>query len=315
MSRLLFFYDIHYAPPRMRRSESDPDGNGNGNESLKILENILDTVISRYGKPELVGFGGDLGDHQLRENNGTACEGRFERNYLNYWEAVRQIFEVVDDRGVRAAATTGNHEILTSNGWFGKAVNDTIHKTVSLTAGRFLRVGEAWSTENFSVYCFGSGIDRSVQTECKYSFSKEDIVELEAYLDQVPRDKPVIVMSHYPLTRTVMRESPDTDGTLFAMLNGHPNVLFLWGHNHASGIRKSDEHYDRVYTGELDECPLNFTYLSGGCLTADYSGDVRGKALMMTFGAGGGIQIDYLDRNGNSVYTVCLPRVSKGRVP
>ena len=307
MAKLLFIYDIHYAPPKMRRSDSDPEGTGSGTESLSQLKLLMDAVSCRYGRPDFICFGGDIGDHQLRENNRTPNEGIYEINYLNYWEAVRQVFDAVEDKGFRWIATKGNHETFVSNGWYAKAVQDQTHETVRSVVSRFVRTGEAVCTETYALYCFGAGPQVMSPFDGGCLFRKEDIEALEEYLKNTPEDRPVFVMSHYPLHGSGVRENPDTDGELRRMLNRHPNVFFLWGHNHASGIRKSDEHYDAVYREELDGERIQFTYLSGGCMTPDYCGDVKGCALLASVNdKEGSVQLDYLDRKGQPVYTALV---------
>jgi hypothetical protein len=75
------------------------------------------------------------------------------------------------------------------------------------------------------------------------------------------------------------------------VLNAHPNVIFLWGHDHTD----SDTYYDKVYTaGDTitagtkaapTDLKINFTYCAAGCMSdAEYGAGgafVKGKGLVM----------------------------------
>ena len=298
MSRLLFLYDIHYAAPYMRRSDTDPLGLGNGNLSLDVLSHLLNAVKARFGVLKIIAVGGDIADHQLRQDNKTKNEGIYEKNYINYWASVASVFSVVDTTGATCIATTGNHEVLSSNGWYRKAICDNKHEEVLRTASRIVRIGEAWKSDNYRIFCLGASSDMNAPFECEYKIPVRDIETVKKYLENTPPEIPVFILSHYPLHESAQRESPDADGSLRALLRKYPNVIFIWGHNHASGIRRSDPFYDRILTEEEHGKPLGYTYLSGGCMSADYAGDVQGKALLVDISeTGGAVYLTYLDQD------------------
>ena len=103
----------------------------------------------------------------------------------------------------------------------------------------FTRIGEVAASGDFTIYHFGAAQEAM-------AFPDEDIDALSAYLDGVPKNIPVFVVSHYPLHLSVPYTGHDIPGgyrqtrnnrRLIEMLNRHPNVIFLWGHNHTFQLR------------------------------------------------------------------------------
>ena len=98
----------------------------------------------------------------------------------------------------------------------------------------FLRLGEAARGDDYRVYFLGAAQEAM-------AFPAEDIAALAAYLDEQPASLPVFVVSHFPLHLSVPYSGHDIPGgyrmtlgndALTEVLNAHPNVIFLWGHNH-----------------------------------------------------------------------------------
>ncbi len=284
---LAFVSDIHYSTgyPQM---------------NLKVwLENVLDDV----GYIDALGSCGDMGS-------------AYAFVPALYWTYVQAIFDYMDpvvESGKVGSAiyTFGNHEWITSMGgdftnWYNKMP----------AAQRLMRVGEALKTDDYIFYCLGAG---SLAAKQRQGYSEEDIARIEAYLAEAPTDIPIFVLTHFPLHGLKDRVTENAD-KLIDVLNGHPNVIFLWGHNHS----EFDPAYNEIkHAGDKivvdakgSERELNFTYLAAGCISdAEYTGGeggsawVQNKGLIVTINPDGSLKYEYYTLDGepmeeNGPYTV-----------
>ena len=172
----------------------------------------------------------------------------------------------------RYNVTTGNQEF--KKGAPGPAWDD-------LGEG-FTRIGEAIRTDNYIVYNLGSADEKMVIPE-------EDLGKLDAYLSDVPDTIPVFIAAHYPLhlsVQTDAHEIPGPDGyrqlkgngKLLEILNRHPNVIFLWGHNHTfqdpryGTILTAGSAFTYDITDTTARTEIRFTYANYGsfCRTDTY---------------------------------------------
>lgn len=268
---LAFVADVHHAV-------SYPQNN-----LLVWLNNIREKV----NYIDAMGFCGDLGS-------------AYSRTAKEYWANVQN---VIDNMDVEVANgyigntiyTFGNHE------WYPFAGGDYMNNYEdNRAADRLLRVGEAIKTEDYIMYCLGSG---SIASKMSEGYSEEDIAKLNDYLLTAPTDIPVFILAHFPIHFWGDKLSENAD-KLADTLNKYPNVVFIWGHNHSA----FDEYYDKVYRagdilkidGKGTEVKINFTYLSAGCISdAEYTGAaggsawVLGKGLIVTIDANGELNFDY----------------------
>ena len=284
---LAFVSDIHY-------STGYPQMN---------LQVWLDTVLDKVGYIDALGSCGDMGS-------------AYAFVAPLYWSYVQAIFDYMDpvvESGKIGSAiyTFGNHEWITSMGgdytnWYNK------HPA----AQRLMRVGEALKTEDYIFYCLGAG---SMAAKQRQGYSEEDIARIEAYLAEAPTDIPIFVLTHFPLHGLKDRVTENAD-KLIDVLNEHPNVVFLWGHNHS----EFDPAYNTVlHAGDKivvdaqgNERELNFTYLAAGCISdAEYTGGeggsawVQNKGLIVTIEPDGSLKYEYYTLDGepmeeNGPYTV-----------
>ena len=273
--KLAFVSDIHYSTgyPQM---------------NLKVwLENVLDEV----GYIDAFGSCGDMG----------SAYAFVAKLYWIYVGAVFRYMDSVKDSGKIGSTvyTFGNHEWITSMG------GDFTNFYENDTAKRLLRVGEALRTDDYIFYCLGAG---SLAAKQKMGYSDEDIARIEAYLADAPTDIPIFVLTHFPLHCMEDRVCQNAS-KLIAVLNEHPNVVFLWGHNHS----EFDPMYNTIcHAGDrlvIDstgtEAEINFTYLSAGCISdAEYTGGeggsawVQGKGLIVTIEADGSLKYEYYTLDG-----------------
>ena len=274
--KLAFVSDIHYSTgyPQM---------------NLQVwLENVQDDV----GYIDALGSCGDMGS-------------AYAFVPALYWTYVSAIFDYMDgvvESGKIGSAiyTFGNHEWITSMGgdftnWYNK------HPAAS----RLLRVGEALRTDDYIFFCLGAG---ALAAKQKMGYSDEDIARIEEYLASAPKDIPIFVLTHFPLHCMEDRLCLNAD-KLIDVLNQHPNVVFLWGHNHS----EFDPAYNTishagdklVIDGQGTEKEINFTYLAAGCISdAEYTGGeggsawVQGKGLIVTINPDGSLKYEYYMLDG-----------------
>ena len=178
---------------------------------------------------------------------------------------VFQGFKAVLDELIpgRYAVTTGNQE--NKPGAPGAAGWDALGEG-------FIRLGEAAHGEDYRVYHFGAAQEAM-------NFPPEDIQALADYLDTTPRDIPVFVVSHFPLHLSVPYSAHDIPGgyrqslgsdALTEVLNKHPNVIFLWGHNHTfrdpryGTIRPAGSKFTWDINDTTKKLQINFTYANLG---------------------------------------------------
>ena len=137
----------------------------------------------------------------------------------------------------------------------------------------YTRIGEVVATDDYIVYDIGAAGE-------DMAFPQEDIDTIAAYLDAAPDNIPIFVLSHYPLHLSVASDTHSIPGgdhrqsennaALIEVLNQHPNVIFLWGHNHTFAdprygtIRSIGSKFTYDYENPTDKVELNFTYANYG---------------------------------------------------
>lgn len=157
--------------------------------------------------------------------------------------------------------TVGNHEREYEYRWDGRTVADIYPDTVDFGG---------YVTDTYAIYNYGaSEFDHN---DFQSHFPAERTRELAGWLSDVPNGIPVFVNSHYPLHALPTRPRPDGADDVIELLNGYPNVIFLWGHNHGQHLEtgygrilsRGDEIlYDHTSGAKKR---INFTYCSHGAM-------------------------------------------------
>ncbi len=225
----------------------------------------------------------------LLSYSGDICDKSWIQSVFDEWHGV--LDELVPGR---YNVTTGNQEF--KSGAPGPNWDE-------LGEG-FTLCGEVVRTEDYAVYNIGAASETML-------FPEEELAAIDAYLDEAPADIPVFVLSHYPLhlsMATATHGIPGTDhrqtennGALIDILNGHPNVVFLWGHNHTF----QDPRYGTIcpagskmtwsYEDPTDKKEINFTYANYGSFCR---GDSYGIVAEVLRGADGvDVMFNYIDTN------------------
>ena len=275
--KLAFVTDIHYST----------------NYAQNNLEVWFDKVSEELGYIDAFGSCGDMGSaYSVLEE---------------YWNNVSTVISYMDGNVASGKVGTtiytfGNHE------WYPDAGGNFIDFYENPAAQRLFRVGEAMKTDKYIIYCLGSG---AIASKYSQGYSEEDIARVAEYLKTAPTDKPIFVLTHFPIHFWGDRKEENAD-KLLEVFNQYPNLVVLWGHNHSD----FDENYDMVChpgdTIQIDQNgttkQINFTYLSAGCIsdeeyTGAYGGSawVLGKGLIVTIAADGSLKYDYYTMDGKAM--------------
>jgi hypothetical protein len=282
---LAFTSDIHYDP--------DP-------EVYNPLNSWMDSIKTVAPSIDYLGVCGDLGS-------------AYSETTDEYWSYVQAGMDIIDGYKTSgfikndAIFTFGNHE------WYPSAGGDYTNNNQSAAAKRLIHIGEGAKTDDYIIYCFGAA---ETSRDHKQEFLDKDIAVLEAYLKTAPKDIPIFILTHFPLDTAEGRTSVNAD-KMVALLNQHPNVVLLWGHNH----NVNEIYYDEVYTagdtitiGDGADADINFTYCAAGAMAdADYtrqSAAVKGKGLLVSI-TGSLVTFKYYDLNGNPLPYDCTVDISK----
>ena len=152
------------------------------------------------------------------------------------------------------------------------------------------REGKGIVTDDYIIYCFGAG--SCVSTESKNDYMEEDIAALDEYLASAPTDRPIFMLTHFPLHFWYNTRYAPHAVDVIDVLNKYSDdheIIFFWGHNHSDF---DDGYYQPKFPGDeirVDQegnmRTLNFTYLAAGCTSdADYTGPDGGSASVMNKG-------------------------------
>ena len=217
------------------------------------------------GNVGLISFGGDLANEQAI--------------YADNMSILKAA--VATSEGTVAAYTKGNHE--------SDVKDEDFIKITGMS-----RIGETViNKDNYYFFNFGAaGKDQA--------FLEADIAALKEYLEKLPEDneKPVFIVSHFPLHYYNDRRNSKLADQVVALLNEHPETVFLWGHNHT----EQDPGYgmirlpgDIIQTGVKAETgkEIKFTY---ACLGALRDG-VNGANGLLAKVDGSQITFRYIDLN------------------
>lgn len=168
----------------------------------------------------------------------------------------------------------------------------------------FVRLGEAAGTDDYKIYHLGAAQETM-------NFPQTDIDALAAYLDAAPADIPVFVVSHFPLHLSVAtathsipggdHRQTENNAALIDVLNAHPNVIFLWGHNHTfqdpryGTIRPAGSRFTYDYNNPTEKIAIGFTYANIGSFCR---GDSYGLIAEVSRDTGGvTAKLYYVDTN------------------
>jgi hypothetical protein len=217
------------------------------------------------GNVGLIAFGGDFADEKvLYDDNMSILQAA-----------------IASSEGTVATYTKGNHE--------GNVSDEDFEALTGMS-----RVGETAINADGDYYFYNFGAYNSTS-----QFREEDIEALDEYLS-THTDKPVFLVSHYPIHYYNDHRNTRNAAKLVEVLNQYPNVVFLWGHNHT----ERDPNYgmirlpgDTIQTGAdaSTTVEINFTY---ACLGALRDG-VNGSSGLLAKVDGSTVIFRYMNLNSS----------------
>ena len=276
------------------------------NGSVDRLAAWIDRVQGKYGTIDAMGFCGDMA------NSGAA-------GAADYWTFAQRVIDTVAGKGVEGIYTTGNHEYYPGDIQYnGGVLTSENNQTI---ADRFTVGGVGKEGDNYRIYCLGSA-------SSKQEYRADERNTMEDYLMHVGNDKPIIVMTHYPL-HFCLRHNDDIglgnrvtgnadsviDSLNTAATNDTPDnpaddrtIIFLWGHNHS----EFDPYYDQIFVPgdsiqyeENGYKEIKFYYGAAGCMSdseySDGSASVKGKGLLIQIRSDDSIGFAYCNAKGEDV--------------
>lgn len=288
------FFDIGFRNPFIKStyvaftSDIHNDSVKNDNISAKRLETWIDNAAMKNRTIfDNMGLCGDIGSARQ--------EGDI------FWSCVQVVMDTVKNSSMVKGDgffIAGNHEY--DNGSFSTTTN--------ATAKNIQKVGSKAETSEYIFYNFGA----TSTSSRKAGFLTEDINALKAYLASAPTNKPIFVLSHFPIHSYGSRFTKNA-AKLTSVLNKAGmthKIIFLWGHNHTL----SDPNYDQIITDKIGDTPINFTYAAAGCMSdSEYSGSatkgsasVKGKGLVAKI-KGMDVTLTYYAEDGTVVATGTTP--------
>ena len=287
---LAFTSDVHNCP---------------GDTSAKRLGSWIDMIRGKYGRVESIGLCGDMA------NSGVESSAE-------YWALTKVVINTVLNKGIEGIYTTGNHEYGPGDAQYNNGVLTS--PTEQALVDNFRICTEGKEGDNYRIFCLGSASK-------KPEYRQEEIDRLESYLmEEVGKDKPTVVMTHYPLhffinkknqNRTAINVGSVIDVLNEAATNNTPDdpsddrkIIFLWGHNHTH----EDPNYDQIFVpgdeiqyAEDDSKEISFYYCAAGCMSdLEYGGTdgsvfVKGKGLVIQVRADDSLGFAYYNTEGKDV--------------
>ncbi len=260
-------------------------------ESVERLSAWLDKISND--------FGGIYFDQFISCGDQADANTKIKGN--DYWERV----------GV-AMDTVANHEKVLGGGFFINGNHEwangqyNTYKSTNETAKRIHTAGYVEETAQYVIYSFSGA-------QTNNSFDNADINALDAYLAAAPADKPIFIISHYPL-HNYNRTERNRD-TVVNVLNKYADtkqIIFLWGHNHT----EEDPNYGTVFGKDSenipDNLPIKFTYASAGCMTDDeydaHAVATTAKGLLAYIAPDAAVSLSYYDVNFDLMSTTTLAK-------
>lgn len=274
---------------------SDVHNGGDKSSRNDIAANRLQAWIQNvekiYGDIEVMAFGGDMASYYVPEED--------------YWTYTQHAMDAVSAEVETGIYTTGNHEYNPGN-LGGENSYDPQSKLKINT-----QVAEG---SNYRIYCLGSMSSTSSYLE--------QVSSLASYLQGVDNDKPIFIITHFPLhyasSRTTNGAANIIDVLNEAVTNGtndptdDKKIVFLWGHNHTNADR-DETHYDEIfkpgdsfqYAKGSENKTIQFYYAAAGCMSdSEYStgsNAVKGKGLIVEIDSKNLLRFTYYNESGIDV--------------
>ncbi len=261
--------------------------NNTANTAADRLNTWLTRVEGAYGSIDAMGYCGDMGHANTNESQ--------------FWDCTRAVMDVMDNHGITTVYTTGNHEFY----------NGKYSTTSSSVKNEFIVDQEGLPGDNYIIYCLGT----DNWNNNRDNYTTEQVNKLSSFLDSADPEKPIIILTHFPLHRYSSRSTANADiviDTLNDAVDAGKKIVLLWGHNHSM----SDTNYDEIfgpdapsgdvitYNSSNNTKKIKFYYAAAGCMSdTEYTGSssVKGKGLVLTINSSDQLSFTYYDVSLNNV--------------
>ncbi len=265
------------------------------NVAAHRLGTWIDKTKSKYGRIDAMCFCGDMASAMSKRN---------------YWKYTGTVMKTAERKIGTVLYTTGNHEY--SHRYRPGAYRPGLNKYTK----KFIEDAQGLDQDHFCIYCMGSSSYTAQKRINRYSI--EQIEKLTAYLSEIGNEKPIIIITHYPLhlygKRTVKNANLLIDALNSAAV-GDPEdatddkkIVFLWGHNHSL----FDVNYDQIFEpgddityAEGNSKVIRFYYGAAGCMSdkeySNGSASVSGKGLVITIDSKHMLKFAYYNEKGFDV--------------
>lgn len=271
---LMFTADIH---------------NQKKDNGAKRLQSMIDYIaVGEKDKIDVVGTNGDTGS-------------AYAENSSVFWNEVQSVLDVIsesnyvkkDISNIGSVNIAGNHEW--DNGNMAKVDNSTT-KQFERKVGRFIE------SKYYNIYCFGA-------VSKAWEYTDENISKLDNFLANYDSDKPLFIMSHYPLHSIPVLSETKNGTKVIDTINKYAEdktIIYLWGHNHT--LTDHDSYYDKVHTSgdKVANKTIKFVYAAAGCMSdgEDYffsDQTIMAKALVASIDTvTGETTLKYYRKDGSS---------------
>ena len=274
---------------------SDVHNGGDKSSQNDVAANRLQTWVqnieNKYGDIEVMAFGGDMASYYVPEED--------------YWSYTQHAMDAVSAEIENVIYTTGNHEYNPGN----------LGGENSYEPQQELKINTpAAEGSNYRIYCLGSMSSTSSYLE--------QVSSLASYLESVDNEKPIFIITHFPLhyasSRTTNGAANVIDVLNEAVTNGTEDptddkkIVFLWGHNHTNADR-DETHYDEIfkpgdsfqYAKGSESKTIQFYYAAAGCMSdSEYStgsNAVKGKGLVVEIDSKNLLRFTYYNESATDV--------------
>ena len=274
--------------------------NENDNTQAGYLRNWIDNVSTNKIKSKFLNFisCGDMG----KGSSSTLAADTYWTYAQNAIDVIRNSNNVIR----KGFFVLGNHEF--DNGKFDSSTN--------ATRNYYTTNGKSYEDNDGGYILYSFGATSGTSNNIDYYIQEKDVDALDSFLSKAPTNKPIFVVSHYPLHlygNRIIHGLGETIDVLNKYGDDH-TIIFVWGHSHslAGTSSSSEKHYDQVFEGEITDYDkngtpvnINFTYASAGCMSdtgTTGSANVKGKGLVAKI-EDNKVILTYYDKNYNVVGT------------
>jgi len=295
---LAFTADIHWIPQEVNSATYSND--------VGHYAGWMTTLQTKVSHIDYMGYCGDNGNTSTY----VSSSGDPANANTTYWGYVNDLMNTAETY-VTSGFIGGNLFGLGNHEWYtGRSIgggNYAVNPT-GPAQDRLWPNHSVIDEGDYIIYALGP-IGTAADYGCTQQFADSEINRLSAYLATAPSNVPIFIMAHHPIhsyTSGSTNRITKNGLALLTMLNDYPNVIFMWAHNH----QHSDANYHKIFLADdqlqvadasgsassYTTQPINFTYLSAGCMKEGDSTSVLTKGFVAKI-EGGQVTLTYYNKD------------------